>query len=230
MKENKEQSTVEQEQSTVNQEQSTVDEQTNIELEKTIGVATNKVKPIQQEVPEVQEEIEISSKIKTRSDYISTIKDVCNKLNKDPPIGLHRQKLKELKEILASVTSEGVEKVQGIEPPPTNKDDYAVVLLYNLNKMVLTLAENLSTNYENKLGFRCVNVVKKMETNEEQKQALKDALRGVYLEYKDEIEPLLSPIAVLALMNLSILTQSIERIVVIKHPEDSQKEKSMIIL
>ena len=190
-------------------EEETIDEQTIQELDNIIG---NDEEPATIEENEVEPLIEVSTKLKTRNDYIQTIKDVCDKLGKDQPKALHRKKLKELKEILANLTTEGVQKVNGLETPPntSNRDDYAVLVLYNLNKFVLNMASNMSKKYENKLGFVVKNPVEKLEKNEEQKEALKTALRGVWDEYKEDLQPYMSPVATLMIINFTIITSSME--------------------
>ena len=156
----------------------TIPEQTIDDLDNAIHNENNEQPaPVEEEQPK-QPEIGISKKLKTRTDYINTIRDVCDKLNKEHPKHLHRKKLNELKQILATLTAEGVQQTQGIEAPPNNRDDYAVVLLYNLNKIALNLAENMSHSYRHTLGFECKDAVKKLEENEEQKQALKRAIEN----------------------------------------------------
>ena len=130
---------------------------------------------------------------------------------------------KELKKILASITNEGVHKASGVEMPPNNRDDYAVVMLYNLNKFALNMASNMSHSYKNKLGFICKNPVEKLENNEEQKEALKTALRGVWDEYKDDLAPYMSPVATLMIVNFTILTSSMERV---EPPAEKSEEKN----
>jgi len=168
--------------------------------------------------------IEVSAKLKTRSDYIDTIRDVCEKLNKECPKNLQRMRLKDLKKLLASLTAEGIKNINGVEAPSNTGDDYAVMMLYTLNKLVLNIAESVSHKYGNKIGFELEDVCKNLEQNEEQKASLKLALLGVWLEYKKDIEPYMSPVTTLLLVNMTIISSNIK-----KHTKVQKQENKTIV-
>ena len=70
----------------------TIPEQTIDDLDNAIHNENNEQPaPVEQEQPK-QPEIGISKKLKTRTDYINTIREVCDKLNKEHPKHLHRKK------------------------------------------------------------------------------------------------------------------------------------------
>jgi len=170
------------------------------------------------------EKIEVSPKLKLREDYINSIRLLCDSLEKPYPKALTRKSKSELKQMLVKLTEVGVKQTQmptDIPPQntgslpevlaPSSRDDYAVMMLYNLNKLMLNVSERLSDSYKNQIGFKFKDVVKNLESNEEQKQSLKEALMMVWLEYKDEIQPMMNPIYTLLLVNFTILTSSIEK-------------------
>ena len=164
------------------------------------------------------ETLEISDKLKTRKNYIDAIKELCLKMGRDPPKGLHQKKKEELKKILAGVCSVGAVDAQGFDDSKDKKtqiaddikESYVVGSLYAFNKCFLGAVEQISYSYKEHLGGRyCKDLIKKLEENQRQKEELKRALVAIYHEYKEDLDTYISPVTSLLLINFSIIIQSL---------------------
>jgi len=173
---------------------------------------------MQEEPEEIEqpEEIEISNKIKKRKDYIEEIRNLSIKLDVDIPKKLHQMKKEQLKKKLAQITEEAALKLHGIEERQQQKHNmreaYAVAALYNLNRCFLSVVENVSYSFKDKLGGRyCKDIIKNLDESEYKQEQLKAAVKGVYLEYKDEIDKYISPLSSLLLINLTLIMESLKK-------------------
>jgi len=170
-------------------------------------------KPIEKE----QQEVELSTKIKTRKDYIKTIKDLCEKLEIDVPKALTHKNKSDLKKILSTLATSGTKRINGLSKEDEEKcsdvqEQYGVMVLWQINTILFNVLEHQSYKFKSYLGgCVCKNVVKKLEENKNKCEQLRMALKKVWEEYREEIGQYMNCWTTLALVNISILSDSLEK-------------------
>lgn len=155
---------------------------------------------------------EISKKLKTRNDYINTIQEIRKLLGLEQLTNIHRKKKNERKQILVDLLTEGTSKIEAVEIQNEMNNhlnmerECVEESLFALHLCVTCVIKSIS-HMKLTGKYKLVNFTNSFILDPNKTKQNKTILWLIYLENRETLEPLLSPVSqYFMLMSTNILT------------------------